>query len=174
MACQWEAQSPELTHDLKEAPARHATLVEAALKQQVGFLLPQVDAGQDEDAAREPVRRPPRQRSYRLERVQLEFGKTLRQREEEFEHQLKHRGQELTLGLDARLVEKETGIEQDARRRETELKRQIEARALEVDARWKQELQQREEAAQVRLKQREQQLQAQAEARIHVKSKRWP
>jgi hypothetical protein len=155
--------SAKSTHDLKEA--LHARdLAESQLKQQADSFSLKLSQAQ-EDTARE-VEKATRQEKHRFERQQLEFGKTLRQREEDFEHQLKQREQELSLGFDARLVEKETSLEQDGRRREAELERQLEARALEVDARWKQEVHQREEAAQIRLKQREQQLQAQAEARL--------
>jgi hypothetical protein len=154
--------SAKLTNDLKEALRARDTAESQLQHQADSFSLKLSQA--KEDAARE-MEKATRQEKHRLERQQLEFGKTLRQREEDFEHQLKQREQELSLGFDARLVEKETTIEEDARRREAELERQIEARALEVDARWKQEVQQREEAAQIRLKQREQQLQAQAEAR---------
>ena len=51
-----------------------------------------------EEAARE-MEKALRQEKHRLERQQLEFGKTLRQRNEEFERQLKQREQELSLGL---------------------------------------------------------------------------
>jgi hypothetical protein len=155
--------SAKVTHDLKEALHARDT-AESQLQQQADSFSLKVSQAK-EDAARE-VEKVTRQEKHRFERQQLEFGKTLRQREEDFEHQLKQRDQELSLGFDTRWVEKETVIEQDARRREAEIGRQLEARALEVDARWKQEVQQREEAAQIRLKQREQQLQAQAEARL--------
>jgi hypothetical protein len=155
--------SAKLTHDLKEALHARDT-AESQLKQQADSFSLKL-AQTKEDAARE-MEKAARQDKHRLERQQVEFGKTLRQREEDFEHKLKQREQELSLGFDARLVEKEARIEQDALRREAELERQLEARALEVDARWNQEVQQREEAAQIRLKQREQQLQAQAEARL--------
>ncbi len=153
-----------LTHDLKEA-LRARDTAEAQLKQQSDSLSLKLTQAK-EDVARE-LEKAARQEKHRLERVQLEFGKTLRQREEDFEHQLKQREQELSLAFDARLVEKQTRIEQDGRSRETELKREFEARALEVDARWKEDAQQREDAALIRLKQREQQLQAQAETRIN-------
>jgi hypothetical protein len=155
--------SARLNHELKEALHARDT-AESQLQQQadsLGLKLAQAK----EDAARE-LEKTARQEKHRLERQQLEFGKTLRQREENLEHQLKQREQELTLGFEARLAEEQARIEQDARRREAELERQLEGRALEVDARWKQDVQQREEAAQVRLKQREQQLLAQAEVRL--------
>ncbi|HZR20363.1 MAG TPA: hypothetical protein VFE51_23975 [Verrucomicrobiae bacterium] len=153
----------KLNHDLKEALlARDGA--EAQLKQQAdAFALKLAQA--KEDAARE-IEKATRQEKHRSDRQQLEFAKTLRQREDDFAHQLKQREQELTLAFDARLAEEQTRIEQNYRKRETEFERQFEARALEVDARWKQELQQREEATQTRLKQREQQLQAQADARL--------
>jgi hypothetical protein len=155
--------SARLNHELKEALHARDT-AESQLQQQadsLGLKLAQTK----EEAARE-LEKAARQEKHRLERQQLEFGKTLRQREENLEHQLKQREQELTLGFEARLAEEQARIEQDARRREAELERQLEGRALEVDARWKQDVQQREEAAQVRLKQREQQLLAQAEVRL--------
>ena len=155
--------SAKLTHDLKEAFYSRDT-AESQLQQQADSLSLKLSQSK-EDAARE-MEKATRQEKHRFDRQQLEFGKTLRQREEDFEHQLKQREQELSLAFDARLVEKENGIEQDSRRREAELVRQLEARALEVDARWKQDVQQREDASQIRLRQREQQLQAQAEARF--------
>jgi hypothetical protein len=152
-----------LSHDLKEAlNARDAA--ESQLQHQAESFSLQLSQAR-EDAARE-VEKAVAQEKRCLERQQLEFGKTLRQRDENFEHRLKQREQELSLAFDARLAEEKTKNEQDARRREAELERQLEARALEVDARWKLEGQQREEAAQIRLKQREQQLQAQAEVRL--------
>ena len=152
--------SAKLTHDLQETlHARDAA--ESQLQQQADSFSLKLSQAK-EDAARE-MEKAARQEKHRSERQQLEFGKTLRQREEDFERRLKQREQELSLGFDARLVEEQSGMEQDARRRGAELERQLEARALEVDARWKQEAQQREEAAQIRLKQREQQLQSQAE-----------
>ncbi len=156
--------SAKMNHDLKEALHARDT-AESALKQQADSLSVQFSQAR-EDAARD-LEKVTRQEKHRFDRQQMEFAKTLRQREEDFEHQLQQCQQELSLGFDARLVEKEAKLEQDARRREAELTRQFEARALEVDARWKQEVQQREETAQARLKQREQQLQAQAEARLN-------
>ena len=152
--------SAKLTHDLKEALHGRDT-AESQLQQQTDSFSVRLSQAQ-EDAAREQEKAV-RQEKHRSERQQLEFGKTLRQREEDFEHRLKQREQELTLGFDARLVEEQTRMEQEARCGEAELERQFEARSLEVDARRKQEVQQREEASQTRLKQREQQLQAQAE-----------
>jgi len=156
--------SAKLSHDLKDALAARDT-AEAQLHQQAeAFSLKLTQA--KEDAARE-LEKVVRLEKHRSERQQLEFGKTLRQREEDFAHQLQQREQELSLGFDARLAEQQARLEQAARRRESELEQEFEARALEVDARWKQELQQRDEAAQIRLKQREQQLQAQAEVRLN-------
>src|SRR5436190_297902 len=155
--------SAKLTHDLKEALHARDT-AESQLQQQADSFSLKLSQAQ-EDAAREQEKAV-RQEKHRSERQQLEFRKTLRQREEDFEHRMKQREQELTLGFDARLVEEQTRMEQEARRGEAELERQFEARSLEVDARRKQEVQQREEASQTRLKQREQQLQAQAEVRL--------
>jgi len=155
--------SAKLAHDLKEALQARDT-VESQLKHQAdshAFKLAQAK----EDAARE-MEKATRQEKHRSDRQQLEFDKTLRQREEDFEHQLKQREQELSLAFDARMSEEKAKVEQDARRREAELERALETRLREVDARWNQEVEQREEAAQTRLKQREQQLQAQAEVRL--------
>jgi hypothetical protein len=153
----------KLTHDLKEAVhARDAA--EFQLQQQADTFSLKLSQAK-EDAARE-FEKVARQEKHRFDRQQLEFTKTLSQREEAFQHQLNQREQELALGFDARLAEKQIRIEQEARRREAEIERQAETRALEVDARWKQEVQQRDEAAQARLKQREQQLQAQTEAKV--------
>jgi hypothetical protein len=155
--------SAKLTHDLKDAlQARDAA--EAQLQQQAEFFSAKL-AQAKQDGALE-IEKAARQEKHRWERQQLEFGKTLRQREEDFEHQLKQREQELSLAFDARLVEEQNKVEQDGRRRETEVKREFEARALEVDARWKEDAQQREDASLIRLKQREQQLQAQADVRL--------
>jgi hypothetical protein len=155
--------SAKLNHDLKEALHARDT-AESQLQQQADSFALRLSQA-TEDAARE-MDKAVRQERHRSERQQLEFGKTLRQREEDYEHRLKQREQELALGFDARLIEEQNQMEQEARRREAELERQLEARSLEVEARWKQEVQQREEASQIRLKQREQQLQAQAEARL--------
>jgi hypothetical protein len=154
----------KLNHDLKQAlEARDAA--EAQLQQQAESFTLQLTHAK-EDATRE-ADKAARQERHRAERQQMEAAKTLRQREEDFEHQLKQREQEIALEFEARLAEQQTRIEQDGRRRENELQREIEARAEGVAGRWKQEAQQREEAAQIRLKQREQQLQVQAEARVN-------
>lgn len=156
--------SAKLTHDLKEAlSARDAA--ESQLQQQAASLSLKLSQAK-EDAARE-MEKAMRQEKHRLERLQTEFGKSLRQREEDFERQLQQREQELSLGFDTRFGEEKARLEQDARRREGELERQLETRVREVETRWKQEVQQREDAAQIRLKQREQQLQAQAEVRLN-------
>ena len=156
--------SAKLNHDLKEALHGRDT-AEAQLKQQAEtFNLKFTQA--KEDAVRE-IEKATRQEKHRSERQQLEYAKTLRQREEDFAHQLKQREQELSLAFEARVAEEQARIEQESRKRETELQRQLETRAAEVDARWKLELQQHDEAAQTRLKQREQQLQAQHEVRLN-------
>lgn len=113
-----------------------------------------------EDASRE-LDKALRQEKYRQERAQLEFDKTLRERNEEFDRQLKQREQELALENADALMKEQAKAEQNARHREEEFERQLEARVREVDVRWQQELQQREDATQIRVKQREQQLQAQ-------------
>jgi hypothetical protein len=153
----------KLAHDLKEA-LQARDIAEAQLQQQADSFSLKVSQAREE-AARE-IEKVTRQEKLRSDRQQSEFAKTLRQREEDFEHQLKQRDHELSLAFDARLLERESAVEQEARRREAELLRQYQDRAVEVDARWKQEAQQREEAALNRLKQREQQVLAQAEARL--------
>lgn len=155
--------SAKLSHELKEA-LQGRDIAESQLQQQADSFSLKLTQSK-EDAARE-MEKAVRQEKHRFERQQLEFNKTLRQRDEDFEHQLKQREQELNLAFDARMAEEQARIEQDARRHEAEIERRLEARALEVDARWKREAQQREEAAQITVKQREQQLQAQAEVRI--------
>jgi hypothetical protein len=152
-----------LQHDLKEA-IHTRDEAEAQLQQQNEAFTRKL-AQLKEDSARD-LEKALRQEKHRFERQVLEASKTQRDAQDEFEHRLKQREQELNLAFDARLIEEQSRIEQNARRREEELERRLEARAMEVDARWKQDVQQREEAAQVRLKQREQQLAAQAEARL--------
>ena len=153
----------KLTHDLKEA-AHARDVAEAELQKQSEFF--SVKSSQaKEDAARE-VEKAVRLEKHRFERQQLEFNKTLRQREEDFDHQLKQREQELTIGFEARQAAEQDRMEQESRLRQAELDRQLAARVQELDARWKQDIAQREEAAQNRLKQREQQLQSLAEARL--------
>jgi hypothetical protein len=156
-------KSAKLAHELKEA--QHARdEAESQLKHQADSLSLKLSQVQ-EDGTRQ-VEKASRQEKHRFERQQLEFEKTLRQREEDFQHRLSQREQELSLAFDARVMEEKNKVEQAGRLREAELERQIEERAREVNGRSTQEIQQREEAAQVRLKQREQQLQAQAEDRL--------
>jgi hypothetical protein len=152
-----------LSHDLKEALDARDAAQSQLQRQSDSFSIKLTQAR--EDVTRE-VEKAVAQEKGRSERQQLEFAKTLRQREEDFDHRSKQREQELSLAFEASLIEEKTKSEQDARRRESDLQRQLEARAQEVDARWKQDVQKREEAAQIRLQQREQQLQAQAEARL--------
>jgi hypothetical protein len=152
-----------LTNDLAEA-SQARDLAESRLQQQAEAFAHQLSETR-EDASRE-FEKALRQEKQRGERQQMEFTKTLRQREEEFEHLAKQREQELSLAAAARLTEHQTRIEQEARRREVELARQFEARAAEAEARWKQDSQKREEGAETRLKQREEELQAQTEVRL--------
>ncbi len=114
-----------------------------------------------EEAARE-LDKALRQEKYKLERQQLEFAKTLREKDEEFERRLQQREQELALAADERRAKDRLAFEQDGRRREENFEREVESRIHEVNARWNQEVQQREEAAQVRQKQREQEVSAKA------------
>jgi len=159
-----EENLARLGHELKEAlNSRDAACSQLELqKESLSLQLTQVQ----KDAARD-LEKAARQEMHRLERQQLEFAKTLRQRNEEFEHRLKRREQELSLAFETRVAEEQAKVEQDIRHREEEFERQSEARVRDVSARWNQELQQREEAAQIRLKQREQQLQTQAEVRYN-------
>lgn len=158
-----EKTSAKLTYELKEA-LNACDEARAQLQQQAeSFSFKSTQA--KEDAARE-LEKAVRQEKHRWELQQLEFGKTLRQRSEDFEHQLKQREQELTLAFESRLAEEQAKVDQASRRRDEEFERQLEVRVRELDARWNQELQQRDTAAQIRLKQREQQLLAQAEVRL--------
>ena len=156
--------SAKLAHDLKDALHARDT-AEAQSKRQAESFAVQLSQAR-EDVGRE-FEKVARQEKHRSERQQVEFEKALRQRDEDFEHRLKQREQELTLAFEGQLAEEKTKAEEAARRREVELERQLESRARDVDARWNQEALQREEAAQIRLKQREQQLQAQADARLN-------
>src|SRR5205085_523071 len=79
-------KTARLEHDLKEAlHARDAA--EVQLKHQTDSLSLRLTQAQ-EDGARQ-MDKAARQEKHRLERQQLEFEKTLRQREEDFEHRLK-------------------------------------------------------------------------------------
>jgi hypothetical protein len=158
-----EETSARLTLELKEAKAGRDA-AENQLKHQSEALSLQLSQAR-EQAARE-AEKTVRQERILLERQQSELEKARRQRDEDFEHGLKQREQELARAFEIRLAEEKSQVEADARRRETELERQLEARAREVDARWNQEVQQREAAAQLKLKQREHQLLAQAEVRL--------
>jgi hypothetical protein len=152
-----------LERDLKEA--MHARDdAEAQLKQQSDSLALRLSQAQ-EDAARE-MEKTARLEKHRAERQQLEFEKTLRQREDDFEHRLKQREQEMTIAFEGCLAEEKTKAEQAARLREAELERQLETRARELQQRWNQEAQQQEDTAHFRLSQREQHLQAQAEEQL--------
>lgn len=156
-------KNAKLSHDLKEAiHARDAA--EAQLKHQTEYAARQLQQAQ-EDVARE-VEKAVRQEKHRAERQKLDFEKALRQQEEEFNHRLKQREQELTLAFDSRVAEEKSKAEQEARLREAELEQQLEQRTRELNAHWNRELQQREEVAEAKFKQREQQLLAQAEARL--------
>src|SRR5436190_382904 len=76
---------------------------ESQLKNQAGSFSLKLAQGQ-EDAARQ-VEKVARQEKHRFERQQLEFEKTLREREEDFEHRSKQREQESTIAFEARLAE---------------------------------------------------------------------
>ncbi len=156
-------KSAKLEHDLKDA--LHARdEAESQLKHQSDSLSLRLSQSQ-EDVARH-VEKAVRQEKHRFERQQLEFEKTLRERNEDFEHRLKQREQELSLAFDAQLAEEKSKAEQAARLREAELEHQLEERVREVKDRWNQETQQREDTAHFRRSQREQQLQTQAEEQL--------
>ncbi|MSU57521.1 MAG: hypothetical protein EXS35_04975 [Pedosphaera sp.] len=158
-------KTAKLSHELKEA-LRARDEAESKSRHQADALALRLSQA-EEDAAREKEKTA-RQEKHRLERQQLEFEKTLRQREDDFDRRLKQREQELALEADARVVEDKSRAEQESRIREAELERQLEARAREIDAQWSREVEQKEDAAQIKLKQREQQLQSQAEARLRA------
>ncbi len=149
----------KLKYELKEALNARDMAVSQLQQQTAALSLKLTQA--KEEAARE-MEKAARQEKHRFERQQSEFVNTLRQRDEELDHQLKQREQELALEFETRLVEEKTRVDEEARHREAELQRQLEVRVQEVDARWKQEVKQREDAVQTRIKQREQQLQLQA------------
>ncbi len=154
-----QESTAKLAYDLKEA-LDDRDAARAQMQQQTESL--SLKLTQVRDEASRDLEKALRQEKNRSERQQLEFDKTLRQQEEDFEHRTKQREQEMSLELDTRLAKQQAGFEQDTRRREEEFERQSEARIREVDVRWTQQMQQQEEAGQIRLKQREQQLQAQA------------
>jgi len=150
-------------HDLKQAISARDRAEEQLQQQAESFKLQLTQA--KEEAAHE-LDKALRREKHRVELQQLEFNKALQKREEDFEHKLQQREQELRLAFEARLAQEQEKLEETAHRSQAEIERQLEARAQEVDARWRQEIQQREEAAQTRLRQREHQLQLQADARV--------
>ena len=154
-----QESTAKLAYDLKEALDDRDT-ARSQMQQQTESLALKLTQVRDE-ASRE-MEKALRQEKNRSERQQLEFDKTLRQRDEEFEHRLKHREQELSLEFDARIAKEQTAFEQDTRRREDEFEYLMDARVREVDARWSQQIQQQDETTQIKIKQREQQLQSQA------------
>ncbi len=147
----------KFNHDLKDA-LRARDNAEAQLKQQTDTIALKLSQVKDE-AARD-LEKAARQEKHRLEQLQLENGKALRRREEDFEARFKQREHELTMGIDTRLAEQQTRLEQEARRREVELERQAETRSQEVEGRYKQELVQKEELHQSKFRQQDQQWQA--------------
>ena len=154
-----QESTAKLAYDLKEALDDRDT-ARSQMQQQTESLALKLTQVRDE-ASRE-MEKALRQEKNRSERQQLEFDKTLRQRDEEFEHRVKQREQELSLEFDARIAKEQTAFEQDTRRREDEFEYLMDARVREVDARWSQQMQQQDEATQIKIKQREQQLQSQA------------
>lgn len=158
-------RTAKLALELKEAQ-RARDAAEAQLKQQSDSLSLRLTQAQ-EDTARE-LEKAARQEKHRLERLQLDFDKKLREQDEEFERRLEQREKELVLESEARIADEKNRAEQAARVREAELTLQLEARAKEIDAQWSREVEQRDDVASIRLKQREQQLQAQADARLRT------
>jgi len=153
----------KLRHDLKEALLARDSAEEQLKQQSETFNLRLSQAR--EESGRE-YEKAMRAEKHRAERLQIEFSRSLNQREEDFAHKLQQREQELNLAFESRLAEEQLKLEEAGRRNQVETERQLAARAQEVDARWKVELQQREEAGQIRLRQREHQWQSQLEARL--------
>ncbi len=153
----------KLSNDLKEA-LYERDRAESELKHATESNARQLTLAQEE-ASRE-LEKAIRAEKQRTEKLQADFERTLRQREEEQERRLKQQQQELELGFETRLLEEKNRAEQDTRRRQVDFERELDERTREVEARWTREVQQRDDAAQIKLKQREQQLQAQAEARV--------
>jgi hypothetical protein len=141
----------KLTHDLTEA-LRGRDAAESQLKQQADAFALRLSQAK-EDTARE-IEKAARQEKHRVERLQLEFAKTLGQREEDLERQLKLR-------------------EEQSTRRESELEHELETQTREADARLKQELLQKEVAFQSKLKQREQELAVKAGVRETELNSQW-
>lgn len=153
----------KLSNDLKEA-IYERDRAESEMKHLAETHTRQLTLAQEE-AARE-LEKALRGEKQRTEKLQADFERTLRLRDEEQERRLKQQQQELELGFETRLLEEKNRAEQDARRRQVESERVLDERTREVEARWTREVQQRDDAAQIKLKQRETQLQAQSEARV--------
>ena len=141
----------KLTHDLTEA-LRGRDAAESQLKQQADAFALRLSQAK-EDTTRE-IEKAARQEKHRVERMQLEFTKTLGQREEDLERQLKLREEQLL-------------------RRESELEHELETQSREAEARLKQELLQKEVAFQAKLKQREQELAMKATTRETELNSQW-
>lgn len=153
----------KLSNDLKEA-IYERDRAESELKHTSESNTRQLALAQEE-AGRE-LEKAIRAEKQHTEKLQADFERTLRQRDEEQERRLKQQQQELELGFETRLLEEKNRAEQDTRRRQVDFERELDERCREVETRWTREVQQRDDAAQLKLKQREQQLQAQAEARV--------
>src|SRR5207249_1060731 len=121
--------SAKLTRDLKESLHARDT-AESQLQQQADSFSLKLSQAK-EDAARE-MEKAARQEKHRSERQQLESGKTLRQREEDFEHRLEQREQELSVGFDARLVRNKPGWS----RMPAAARRSLSASSMPVPLRW--------------------------------------
>lgn len=153
----------KLNVELKEA-RQAQDVAESQLRHQSEDISGQISQAREE-AVRE-VEKLARADKQRVERQLTDLEKAMRQREEEFIHQLKQQEQEMALAQDSKLADQKLKADQESRRREAEIERQFEASFRESDARWLQELQRREDAFQLKLRQREQQLQAQADSRV--------
>ncbi|MGZ5529071.1 MAG: hypothetical protein ACXWJB_10405, partial [Limisphaerales bacterium] len=106
--------SASMSHDLKEA--LHARdMAEAQLKQQSDAFAVRMSQSK-EDASRE-VEKAVRNEKQRADRQQIEFEKSLRQREDDFERRLRQREQELAATHDLELAEARAAAEDVASRR---------------------------------------------------------
>jgi DNA-binding transcriptional regulator YdaS (Cro superfamily) len=132
----------KLEHDLKEA-LNAREVAGAQLKQQAQAHSGRLTQAQEE-AARE-TEKAVRAERQKFERTQMEFEKTLRQRDDAFEHRLKQREQELNVAFGSRLAEEKAQIEKDAHLRELEKDRQLEERITELQKQWAAEARVREE-----------------------------
>lgn len=154
-----EESSTMLSNELKEC-VQALEAAEARLKHQADSFELQLEHVK-ESSTRE-VEMVIRQEKQRLERQYADLEKSLRLRDEDFDHRLKQREKELTFEFEKQLADQKAHAEEEARQREADVERRLDVRSREVAARWKQELQQKDESFQVRLKQQELRLHSQA------------